>query len=119
MKTCRKDIKRDNRETKCLKATLLGYSTYTLKPGDLFSYRESYTDGTSGTRFAKCHGRVRPLNKIDPTDKDQWLILAQAASDMLNFTYERWIDPEDVIEICPMDHASKDILNFFSDKEEE
>jgi len=117
MKTMRKDVKRDNRTSKCLGSSLLGHSTYLLKPMDLFVYEEHYTDKTTGQRLAKCHGRIRPLRKIDETDVIKWYILAQSAADDMQFTYERWVPVEDVVQIIPCKKANTHIKNFFTDHE--
>lgn len=118
MKTSRSDIKRDRRQTICPNSSTLGYSGRKLRYGDLFVYREHYIVGGSGLRLAKCHGRVMPLGKIDESDKLQWFILAQAASNNMQFTYERWVEPEDVEEVLPGRHANKHILAFFEEGEE-
>lgn len=111
MKTNRTDIIRDNRPTKCYNSSLLGYSSYTLRPGDLFCYEEKYTDGRSNWRHAKCHGRVKPING------DTWLILAQVMSINCQSTYERWVLPGEVQEIIPQEKADKNILAFYADQE--
>lgn len=118
MKTSRQDIEKNKRKIFCENSTLIGYSSHTLKYGDLFLYWEYCTDGTKGKRLAKCHGQVRPLNKIDSTDKLQWFILTQAADHTMKFSYERWIEPKDVIEVIPKDRANKHILIFFEETED-
>lgn len=45
MKTSRKDVTRNKRQVKCFNSTLIGYSTYTLKYGDLFLYKEYLAGG--------------------------------------------------------------------------
>ncbi len=114
METSRQDIERDKKQTHLPESSTLGYSSYKLRYGDLFLYKEHYTDGSHGNRQAKCHGRIRPDHKT--SGRREWLILAQAANDMMSFTYERWIDPEDVIETCPKDKANAHILAFFEEK---
>ena len=111
MKTSRTDITRDNRSTKCPNSSLLGHSSYTLRPGDLFCYEEKYTDGTSKRRHAKCRGRVKPAN--DGT----WAILAQVMSINCQHTYERWVLPGEVMEIIPQERADKNILAFYAEQE--
>ena len=116
MKTSRNDIERDRKQTMCFESSTIGYSTYKLRYGDLFMYKETYTDGTSKWRLAKCHGRIRPNYKT--SGRRDWLILAQAMSDNATFTYERWIGSEDVMEITPKEKANKHILAFFQEQEE-
>ena len=118
MKTSRTDVERNKRQSKCFGSTLIGHSTYILKCGDLFLYKERYTDGTEGTRLAKCHGRVRPDHNDAVSDGREWRILAQAASDDMTFTYERWVDPKDVIQITPKNHANKNVIAFFEETED-
>ncbi len=112
MKTSRSDVKRDNKDTKCFEATLLGHSTYTLRKGDFFRYKEDRTF----TRLARCHGRVKPLN-VAGKEKKIWFVLAQAVDDMLTFTYELWIDPKDIMEVVPIEHADENIIEFFSGRD--
>lgn len=83
----------------------------------MFLYKETYTDGTYSCRLGKCYGQVLPLKKIKHSDILKWYILTQTANNMMTFTYERWIDPEQVIEICPEDHANINIKNFFLERE--
>jgi hypothetical protein len=82
-----------------------------LNYGDLFTYTEHYTDGTTGKRLALCHGRIR--ENANNTGTRDWMILAQAANDLMTFTYERWIAIEDVIETCGKDAADVNIVKFF------
>lgn len=111
MKTMRTDVKRDKQQTRCLNSSTLGYSTWKLRCGDLFVYIEHYQDGSTGTRLAKYHGRIKP------TDAQEWFILAQAASDNMQFTYERWIDPKNVLETVPKARTNEHIARFFEEKE--
>lgn len=104
MKTSRTDIKRDKRIVKCFNSSLLGYSTYTLKAGDVFLFRYK---GDIEHHIARSHGRAKPLNC------NKYHILAQQLSDNLQFSYERWIDPEDVIEIIPAQHVEPLLLEMF------
>lgn len=111
MKTSRTDIDRDKRQTICKDSSILGYSSVVLRCGDLFVYREDYTNGTSQYRLAKCHGRIKGQNE------SKWQILAQAASTSMQYTYERWIDPGDVTETIPQAHVNEHIAAFFIERE--
>ncbi len=111
MKTQRNDVVRDKRKTFCRNSSFLGYSSYTLKYGDFFIYKEQYEDGRYGLRTAKYHGRIRPKSE------GKWLILAQSISTMLNHTYERWIDPDDVIETCRKEYMNQHIKDMFEEQE--
>jgi hypothetical protein len=107
METHRKDVKRNRRQTICPNSSWLGYSSSKLKYGDLFMYYEYYEDKTTGTRIGKCHGRIKPIAE------NKSYILSQSISTNLQFSYERWVDPKDVIEIIPKEKANKNILAFF------
>lgn len=116
MKTSRKDIIRDEKDMKIPpNNSYLKYGAR-LKKGDLFLYKEKYTDGSFGRRLAICHGRVKPNNVIDH-EEIKWYILAQVADIMLDVTYERWINPEDVIQITGLKYINRHILEFFKEKE--
>lgn len=117
MKTSRKDVKIDKRDMPVFNSTSLGYSRATLKKGDHFIYKERYTDGTHGFRLAKSHGRVKPVVSLE-NEPVKWYILAQAASDGMTFTYERWIEPDNVTEVIPKDRVNSNIEAFFVEKEE-
>lgn len=118
METMRKDVERNKRQTLVKNSSLLGYSTNMLRYGDMFRYKETYTNGSFSYRNALCHGRIRPLNKINETDKIQWYILAQTVSENMQFTYERWVSPEKVVETVPKDKINQHIKDFFTEKED-
>ena len=107
METGRTDVSRDGRQTKCLNSSLIGYSRYMLRKGDLFLYREHYQEGLKGYRLARCHGRVK--GRMDFTYK----ILAQAADHTMQYCYERWVDAEDVIQIVPEANCDLNTMGFF------
>lgn len=112
MKTSRTDVKRDKRAVKLNYDTcsMLGYSRLTLEKGDCFIYRERHTDGTEGRRLAKSHGRIKP------NGSKKYYILAQATNDMMSFTYERWVEPKDVLETYPKEQVKEGIKTFFEDQ---
>jgi len=110
MKTSRMDIEKNKRQIKCFNSTSIGYSTYILTYNDLFSYKETYEDGTFTYRLACCKGQVKPANG------KEWLILCQASNDMKTFTYERWVKPCNVVEILPKENANQNILKFFDER---
>jgi hypothetical protein len=93
----------------------------------MFTYKEHYEDDGCGRRSALCHGRVSPLGGNGlvtgyevgrlPLNGDKWYILAQSISDDMQFTYERWIDPEDVQAIVPADRVHPDVRAFLLDRE--
>lgn len=108
----RKDVKTDKRPVRLLydKCTLLGFSRLTLEPGDCFLFEESYTDGTKGVRLGMCRGRVKPHGE------KHYRILTQAANKMMDFTYELWIEPEEVIETLPAERVKPGVKDFFDNQ---
>lgn len=69
----------------------------TVKPGWWVQYRESYVDGTSGTRVGRVLGRVdAPASGDIPAIVGHVSVLA--LSDLLTYGYIRWIAPEDILE---------------------
>lgn len=115
MKTARTDVERDKRQISCPNSSFLGFSSTTLRFGDFFIYRTQYSRHSEieyKGSFARCHGRVKS------TISGPYYILAQVASTNMTFTFERWVTPEQVIEIIPTNHANKHILKFFEETEE-
>ena len=119
MKTRRNDVITNRRQSLCFNSISTGYSTYKLRKGDLFLYTEHYSDGTTCPRLGKCHGQIRPIEYLEEDTRPykDYYILTQTASSNTQFSYERWIDPNDVVEIIPAAHANKHILAFFEDTE--
>jgi len=118
MQTSRSDVdRRFKPEIFCKNSSSIGYSSMYLKLGDLFIYKERYTDGSFHYRLAKCHGQIKPLNKISESDELKWYVLAQSANWLMTFTYERWIDPEDIVETYDREHVNPNIAKFFEERE--
>ena len=116
MKTSRKDIERNKQQVICINSSWLGYSSNKLRHGDLFTYREVYANGTFSTRLAKCHGQVKPLNRLGSTDAVGWQILAQVSNHEMTNTYERWVPPDEVMVVTPKAHANLHILAYFEER---
>ena len=57
--------------------------------------------------MARYHGQIRPVSG------GAWQILAQVAGDFIDYTYERWIDPRDVLETLPADRVRPEIVAVF------
>ena len=115
MKTMRKDVERNKQQTKCFNSTLIGFSTYKLKYGDMFVYK--YPNDET-LHVAKCHGRIRATFPLNPDRKDgQWHILAQTLSNNMQFSMERWIEPECVIETIPKDRINPHLAELFLEYE--
>jgi hypothetical protein len=100
METIRNDVKRDKREIVVKNSSYQGFSSTRLNKGDMFVYQYIGTPGE--WRYAMCHGRIKPISD----EKGGYLILAQVLSHNLQFSYERWIKPEDVIETIPAERIN-------------
>lgn len=100
----RTDATYDRKQVSCPNASTLGYGKYKAQTGDLIVYREHYTNGTDDARLARVIGRVDYAPALDgdrePT-RNRLVVLAMAT--MPSFCFERWINPEDVIEILAID----------------
>jgi len=81
----------------CPNATHYGGSKYAASVGDLILYRERYEGGTEGSRLARVLGLANELPDRSDPGKDTLVVLA--ASDMMNYAYERFVKLEDVLEI--------------------
>ena len=102
MQTSRKDVERNERKIYIPNASWLGFSRGSVSFGDFFIYSQ---DGQK--RLARYHGCIRP------NTGGNWQILAQVASDFMGETYERWVEPADVIETCPADRMRPEIVAIF------
>ena len=107
MKTSRTDVERNKQQSICVNSSWQGFSSNKLRCGDLFTYNEKHIGGIHNTRFAKCHGQIKP--KIGGT----WQILAQVSNDMMTTTFERWVDANDVMAVRPQKEADPNILKYF------
>ena len=107
MKTARTDVKVIKRKITVPNSSWLGFSSSTLRPGDLFTYQ----DGNQ-VRTGKMHGVINTLRF--PKVK---LVLAQVLFNNLQFSGERWIDPKDVIETIPSERVSKHLKAYFLELE--
>jgi len=104
--TSRKDIKRDKHPVRCLNSTVIGFSCYTLNYGDFFVWK----DIENGRYlFCRCHGRVKPSG--DAT----YLILAQVMNNSHQYTMERWVRQEEVVETVPFHRANAHTVALFNE----
>lgn len=103
MRTARADVVRNERKIDVPNSSWIGYSRGALYFGDFFTYSQ---DGR--LRLARYHGQIRPVAG------GPWRILAQVASDFVEYTYERWIDPRDVLETRPGDVVRPEIVAVFN-----
>lgn len=92
MKPRREDVECDRVKLFCKNASITGFSSRTLRYGDFFSYQAP----SGEIKFARCHGRVRPIRT-----KGKWLILAQVINKTLRYTMERWVETNEVVETIP------------------
>ena len=108
----RKDVT-VNRKISCKvpNALSFGYSSQSLAMGDLFVYVERTSEGPI-RRLAMCHGLVKPHAALG-NEKIMWYILAQVANSSMTSTYERWVEPIDVIETVIDKYINPHILAFF------
>lgn len=113
----RTDVKRSNRIITVRNSSFMGYSTNLLHKGDMFRFKTTMLDGSIIYQNALSHGLIKPLFKIDENDRIQWYILAQVISDNMRFTYERWIAPEDVVEVIPADRVNPYLKTYFENAE--
>jgi hypothetical protein len=107
MQTNRTDVTRNKRKV----LIDLGYNTFWLRYKDHFLYRESYTDGTFQYRFARCHGQVKPDWKDGEVPR--WYVLAQVADQDMMHTYERWVEPKDIVRAVSHKYVDSCIEEFF------
>lgn len=89
----REDCKIDNRTIVCNNAATLAGRGYKLETGMCFTYEEA-----GQTRLARSIGRVTAPALAGCTAIDGY-VLAMVLSFDANHTYERWVNPDDVIEI--------------------
>lgn len=115
MKTSRKDVERNKQQTRCPNSLWLGFSSSKLKYGDSFVYK--YPNDET-LHYAKCHGRIKARFSLNPDRKDgKWHILAQTMSNNMQFSMERWIEPECVVEVIPKDRINPHLAELFLEYE--
>jgi len=102
MKTMRADVERNECKIDTSNASWLGFSCGSLSFGDFFIYSK---DGQK--YLARYHGQIRPMTG------GEWQILAQVAGDFMGETYERWVNPADVIETRPANRIRPEIVAVF------
>lgn len=98
----RTDCKISAHPIKCPNASRLGYGLSVASVGNLIVYKEFHKDDSYSTRIARVIGCVT-APKIAPDDseiKDWALVLA--LSDNCTHLYERWVNPEWVVEVREM-----------------
>jgi hypothetical protein len=106
----RSDTKVVRRKVKVPNSTLLGFSSSVLNVGDLFMYKVILADDRHRIAVAMHRGMIKP------NDGKKWYILAQVLNSDVSFeTYERWVEPEDVVRTRPRSEVNKNILNLFEE----
>lgn len=80
-----------------------GFGQWKAQGGDFITYRENYTDGSYGRRFARVIGVITKCDNQGPSGVGKLLVLA--VSDDGSFGYERWVEPEEVLECKHVEHA--------------
>ena len=94
----RTDCTIDDKRVVCPITPTGGSSKFEAGPGDVIFYRESVFH----TRTARVLGRVNaPAIPHDqyPAEKVKDALCVMSLSDCMTFAYERWVKPEDVIEV--------------------
>lgn len=91
-------------------AVPIGHDKYYASPGDLILYKEYYEGGMYGLRLARVIGRIKECDNQGEDCKGY--ILVSAIDETLNFSYERWIKPEDVSRCVSVERA-KEFISFF------
>ena len=97
----RTDVTTNKRATFCGNSTCIGYSTNNAKYGDFL-----LVDTNTGPAMARYHGRV-----LEP-DGAEWMLIQQGDT-MRDFTMERWITPESVLEVRAPEHMAPELVAFF------
>jgi hypothetical protein len=114
METSRKDVDRNKKQVLIPELDILGYSSNILKYGDFFVFSEKSITGSLFYTLAKSHGQIKPHSKLEKDDPiPEWYILAQCCNSLMTSTYERWIKPEQVVEMIPAIHVNPFIRKFF------
>ena len=107
LKMSRKDVEIDHKQVKCLQVPCVGYSSYTLKPGMFFTFRDG-----DHLHLARMHHRL--VKTLGPDVHLRDLIVAQVIVDGFGQNHcERWVEPKDVIETRPIENMPPEIVDLF------
>jgi hypothetical protein len=102
----------DRKQMRCPNASTIGYGKWKAQTGDIVVYRAN--EGM--TQVGRVIGRIThaPALDGDKSPTRNYLLLAVLNSS-LTFVMERWINPEDVIEVFePREDVAKMLAFFFS-----
>lgn len=104
----RRKIKVSTRcKTRLPEAFKLGYAKWEAQSGDFLTFR----DGTDRARFARVIGEITESDIVEGRSA-VGMLLVLAISDAGHFGYERFVDPKDVLECYPIEHA-RTFLDWF------
>lgn len=107
----RTDCKINTRSVKCPNARLIGFGLGVANVGNLIVYKEFHADDSYSTRTARMIGRVS-APQLDPEgDEIKGWLLVLALSDDCTALYERWVNPQWVVEVREVPTT---LLRFFA-----
>ena len=114
----RTDAVIDRVQVICRGASTLGYGKWKAQVGDLILFRQFKEDTT--LTLGRMIGRVHYAPALEGDSKavhDH--ILCLCINSMLDYTFERWVDPANVVIVHPMDthspHRRDVVMSFLSD----
>lgn len=103
----RTDARIDKKQVCCAKSPHLQTGKFHCQVGDLFLYIES-----ERMVLGRMLGRIAYAPAIGETPTIRGAILAIVINSELSFTYERWVNPLDVVRIFSIDRQ-KDVMAYF------
>jgi hypothetical protein len=91
----RRDATIDRQQVLVPNASTLGCGKYKAQFGDVVLYKEL----NGHTRIARVAGRIKFAPALEPQEKSirNWLLVI-ALDERLSWSFERWVNPADVIE---------------------
>jgi len=109
----RRDAIIDKKQVPVPNASHLGYDKWKAQVGDLVLYLETDVNGQRiGSRLGRMIGRVKWAPQLAGSKPIRnWIILI-ALSDDLSHSYERWVNPEDVLRVQTPRDEHKRTLDY-------
>jgi hypothetical protein len=103
----------DKCQVRCPNASHLGYDKWKAQVGDLVLYSE----GTQ-RKVARMIGRITYAPELESSDKPikNWILGIALTGELLEHTYERWIDPKSVIRVESIREQRAVLEYFLSDE---
>ena len=106
----RKDATIDRRQVPCPNASLIGYGKRNAQVGDVIRFEEH-----GRIRLGRMIGRIEYAPAIGETPRIKNWILAVCLGEDLTHMAERWVNPETVIDVTPVQNQGEVCSAFFSD----